>query len=268
MPTRSLLAIGVIFLAACTATESGSRTPGTPLPSASPSAAISPSTVASASAAASGTPTCVSSSDGPEVLCRLEAGTYRTVDFQPQLTYTVPSAGWGSLNRAAAPGNFHLFPPGALLSGFDQGTADDITVLTAVVAPGTCTGLPSATVAQTFDGLLQFLTTDPHVVVTNRHDASVGGWSGTVMDVAIADGDGCPDGVYADLMVGVSPSHGAFGTTPSLSSTRVYLLHNPGADTAFAILIDDAKNGGSDYGDGEDWFAPAQSVVDSFVIGP
>jgi hypothetical protein len=193
---------------------------------------------------------------------------YSTEFLKPGLTYTVPSAGWASLNREASPGNFHLFPPGGSLSGFNLGTSDDITMLSAAVPPGTCDGEPSTEFDQSFDGLVEFLKTDDSVVVSHPRDASVGGWDGTVMDIGFARSDGCPDGDYADLMVGVDPSHGAFGITPAMAGIRLYLLHNPATDTALAIMIDDAAGGGSDYGDGEDWYHAAKSVIDTFVFAP
>jgi len=210
----------------------------------------------------------MSSSEGPEIECPLEAGAYRTAGFHPELTYTVPSAGWSSLNRLAAPGNFHLFPPGGGMAGFNEGTTDDITVLSAVVPPGQCTGTPSSELAQTYDGLIEFLSTDDHIAVSDMKDVSVAGWAGKVMDIRFVQGDGCPDGSYADLMVGVAPSHGAFGITPGMAGVRLYLLRDPEKSTALAILVDDAANGGSDYGDADDWYNVADSVVDTFVFKP
>lgn len=115
---------------------------------------------------------------------------------------------------------------------------------------------------------MHFMRGNPHVVLTNIGNASVGGLKGVEMDVAYADGDGCPDGDYVDLMVGVDPSHGAFGVSPSEYALRAILLHVPGRDLPLAILIDDARNGGSDYGDGESWLDAAEGVIDTFVITP
>lgn len=259
MSARFVFASSAILLASCSPTaDLGSPTP------AGPSRTFESASPAGSPAAR----TCISSSDGPEVLCSLEAGTYSTEYLRPGLTYTVPSAGWGSLNREASPGNFHLFPPGASLAGFSLGTSDDITLLSAAVPPGTCNGQPSTEFEPTFDGLVAFLTNDDHVVVSNMQDASVGGWDGTVMDISYAEADGCPDGDFADLMVGVDPSHGAFGITPAMAGVRLYLLHNPSNATSLAILIDDAAGGGSDYGDGDDWYHAAKSVIDTFVFAP
>ena len=219
-----------------------------------------------ATTSSSGDRTCVSASDGPEVECQLKAGTYHTVGMRPNLRYTVPSPGWSSLNREVAPGNFHLFPPGGSMSGFEAGTTDDITIVTAVVPPGTCTGEPSPDFDHTFDGMVGFLTKNDHIAVSNRSDASVGGWDGTVMDIKFVKQDGCSDGIYADLMIGVDPAHGAFGITPEMAGVRLFLLHNPTSDLPLALLIDDAANGGSDYGDGSDWYDAAQSVIDTIIF--
>ena len=154
-----------------------------------------------------------------ERTCALEAGTYATEFFVPQVTYTVPSAGWESLNRQAAPGNFHLFPPGSgSIEGFDSGTTDAITILSAAVAPGRCTGEPSAEFEPTFDGVVEFLTTNPRLRIRDVRDASVGGLDGTVMDIAFGEPDGCDDGDYTDFLVGVSPSHGPFGINDSCAA--------------------------------------------------
>ena len=265
MSRRVLLAVGIVMVTAC----SSNPDIGSPVPVVSPTPIESAQALQSATATASpGSRTCVSSSEGPEVVCMLEAGTYRTEFLKPELTYTVPSAGWSSLNRQASPGNFHLFPPGGSLAGFDSGTTDDITMLSAVVAPGTCTGQPSSEVAPTFDGLVEFLTNNSHLAVSNMGPASVDGRDGTVMDITMAASDGCPDGEFVDMLVGVNPSHGPFGVTRAMAGVRLYLLHDPSASTALAIMIDDAAGGGSEYGDGEDWYAAAQSVIDSFVFSP
>jgi hypothetical protein len=245
-----------------TTTTSESSAPATTAPA--PTVAATP-----VHTNAAGIRTCVSSSEGMEFTCALEAGTYATEFFVPQVTYTVPSAGWASLNRQAAPGNFHLFPPGGgSIEAFDSGTTDAITILSAAVAPGTCTGEPSAKFEPTFDGLVEFLTTNPRLRIRDVRDASVGGLDGTVMDIAFGEPDGCDDGDYSDFLVGVSPSHGAFGINEQLRGVRLYLLRVEGSDAALAIEVDDAKDGGSDYGDGEDWFEPAQALIDTIVFGP
>jgi len=217
---------------------------------------------------AAGIRTCVSSSQGPERECPLEAGTYATEFFGPALTYTVPSAGWASLNREASPGNFHLFPPGSSMAGFNTGSGDVITVISSGVPPGTCTGAASTKFPGTYDGLLKFLTTNTHITVSGVKNASVGGLQGKVLDIAYAKSDGCVDGDYVDLYIGVGRSHGQFGIPPATASMRLFLLHVAGSDKALVVEIDDGKGGGSDYGDGDAWYSVAQRVVDSFVFTP
>ena len=221
-----------------------------------------------AATASSATRTCVSASEGPEVECELDAGTYSTVGMRPNLTYTVPSPGWSSLNREAAPGNFHLFPPGGSMAGFVDGTTDDITIVTAVVPPGTCTGKPSSDFDHTFDGMVEFLTMSDHIAASDLRDVSVGGWDGTVMDIGFVQQDGCSEGVFVDLMVGVDPAHGAFGITPGMAGVRLFLLRNPSSDMPLAVIVDDAANGGSVYGDNTDWYDIAESVIDTLVFAP
>ena len=263
----SLAAASTLFSAACSGGPGGTTSLTTE--AATPTASAAPTLVPTAVATnAAGIRTCVSSSQGPEEECRLDQGTYATEFMTPGLTYTVPSAGWASLNREAAPGNFHLFPPGGSMAGFSTGVTDDITLVSSVVAPGACTGTPSTTRPATFDGLVKFLTTDSHVVVSNIRDTSVGGLGGKVMDIAFKEGDGCHDGVYTDLMIGVDRSHGAFGVTPLTAGARLILLHVAASDKALAIMVDDARGGGSNYGDGAAWYTAAQGVIDTFVFTP
>jgi hypothetical protein len=187
----------------------------------------------------------------------------------PEVTYTVPSAGWASLNRAAAPGNFHLFPPGGGgIDAFNDGTTDAISIVSAAVPPGRCTGEPSTEHAPTYDGLLEFLTTNDRLDVSNVRDTSVGGLDGKAMDIVFKEPDGCVDGDYADFFVGVSPSHGAFGITPVMAGVRLLLLRVDAGDAALVIEVDDAKGGGSDYEDGAEWNAVAQALIDGIEFAP
>jgi hypothetical protein len=265
--------LGFVFAAALLVAACGGNPP-MQVPVVTPAAtepSVSPAPSPTASpfpTNAAGVRTCPSSSQGPEKPCPLESGTYATAFQTPALTYTVPSAGWGSLDREVSPGNFHLFPPGSSMAGFETGSGDVITVIASGVPPGMCTGAPSTKFPGTYDGLLEFLTTNPHITVTGVKSASVGGLDGKVLDIEFAKTDGCVDGVYVDLYVGVGRSHGQFGIPPATASMRLFLLHVAGNDEALVVEIDDGKGGGSDYGDGDDWYKVAQGVVDSFVFTP
>lgn len=247
-------------------TTAASMAPDATSIAATPQPTVAPTAVPTNAA---GIRTCPSSSQGPERQCFLgEASTYATAFQTPALTYTVPSAGWSSLDREVSPGNFHLFPPGSTMAGFETGRGDVITVIASGVPPGTCTGAPSTKFPGTYDGLLRFLTTNTHITVSNVKNASVGGLQGKVLDVAYAKSDGCVDGDYVDLYIGVDRSHGQFGIPPATASMRLFLLHVPGSEKALVIEIDDGKGGGSDYGDGDAWYAAAQGVIDSFAFTP
>ncbi len=222
-----------------------------PAPTTTPSEAVTP------------TPrTCPNNNGGAANVCLgpIDAGTYTTAHFTPTLTYTVP-AGWGNLEDLA--GNFLLLPPGATLYGVDAETSDYLGVYSSVVAAGHCTGRPSSTVARTFDGLVGWLQTDPALTVSNVHDATVGGLSGVSMDLAWnAGGDGCSDGVWADVYVGSFPSDLVHAVDPGYS-LRIYLLHS--GEATLAIEMADAPNGGSDIAD---WLPAAEDVVATFQFAP
>jgi hypothetical protein len=267
MPRARTFCMAALLFAACGggAAPTSSPAPITNPPAATEAPAPTPSPIATNAA---GVRTCVSSSEGPERPCPLTAGTWATEFQVPALTYTVPSDGWSSLNREVSPGNFHLFPPGSSMAGFNTGSGDVITVISSAVPPGTCTGAPSTKYPGTFDGLVSFLTADPSIKVSGVKDASVSGLKGKVVEIVFVKSDGCVDGVYADLYIGVDRSHGTFGIPPVTASMMLYLLRVPGNDKAMTIEIDDGKDGGSDYGDGEDWYKVAQQVVDSLVIEP
>jgi hypothetical protein len=189
----------------------------------------------------------------------IDAGTYRTRTLQPQLKYAVP-AGWS--NMEDLPGNFILLPPGSALSGVNPGTSDYLGVYSAVVAPGHCTGQPAADVKQTFDGLVDWLKSDPALGVSNVRKVSVGGLNGVVMDLLMKTpkGDGCSEGALADIYAGVPPSsliHSVITDT----TARVYLLRS--SRNTLAIEVADVPRG-SNY---KDWYSAADEVIKSFKFG-
>ena len=189
----------------------------------------------------------------------LDPGEYTTTMFEPTLTYSVPE-GWSNLEDLR--GNFLLLPPGGTLEGVNAGTSDYLGVYTSVVPPGHCNGEPSTTVPHTFDGLVKYLTSNEAIAVSNRHDVSVGGLSGVAMDLEMAGttGDGCPDGVWADIYVGTDPSRLVHSIIP-IQPVRLYLLHY--GSGVLAIELGDHISGGSDF---TDWYSAAAPVIDSFAF--
>jgi hypothetical protein len=191
---------------------------------------------------------------GNDCLGPVAAGTYTTQRFSPTLTYTVP-AGWSNLEDMA--GNFLLLPPGSKLEGVNTNVSDYLGVYSSVVAPAHCTGKYDPTVKGTLEGLVGWLKADPAITLTNVHDVTVGGLSGVAMDIALKnpDGDGCPEGHWADVYVGAYPTslvHAVDRDYP----IRIFLLRN--GERTLAIELADAPGGGSDYAD---WFAAADPVV-------
>ncbi len=235
MTSKVVAALSLLLLVSCSAQSS---TPVSQVTTTAPPVATSTSTAPSESPSPTGA-SCPNVFDGGTCLGAIDAGRYQTQTLEPQLTYAVP-AGWD--NMEDLPGNFLLLPPGSKLSGVNPGTSDYLGVYSSVVAPGLCTGQPAADVAQTFDGLVGFLKSDPHLGVSNVRNVSVGALKGVVMDLVMKSpkGDGCSDGVWADIYVGFSPSslvHSAIAN----SRTRVYLLRN-GSDT-LAIEVADVPRG-------------------------
>jgi hypothetical protein len=253
----------LLLVAACASTGSptpsaGATVTASPPDSATPSAAASaPSATSATSSPTAAVVSCPNPEGGPRNHCLgpLTAGTYQTSMFQLPLTYTVP-AGWGNLEDL--PGNFLLLPVDATLAGVNPGTSDYLGVYTSVAAAGHCTGTPSTSVPATWQGLVDWLAADPALAVTNRKSVTVAGLKGEVMDVAMKDpkGDGCPDGIYADVYVGVGNTSLVHGVVTGYRM-RIYLLQH-GSDT---LAIEIANAPGGYYAD---WPSFADGVVATF----
>jgi hypothetical protein len=255
----------VVLVASCA--SGGGASPSTRASvaaSTAPSAAPSSSTVPSTNPSTTPVPTvggCPNREDGIFNTCLgwVTTGTYQTKTFHPSLTYLLPP-GWGNLEDL--PGNFLLLPVDATLAGVDAGTSDYLGVYASVAAASPCTGKPSTTVPQTWQGLIDWLTSDPALDVTNLKAVTVLGLQGDVMDIAMKNqqGDECSDGAYADVYVGVGQSSLVHSVGPNIP-LRIYLLKH-GADT-LAIEIQDAPGGY--YGD---WPTTAAGVIAKFQIAP
>lgn len=191
----------------------------------------------------------------------IAAGTYTTNVFKPTLTYSVPD-GWANLEDLA--GNFLLLPPGSQLNGVDTNESDYLGVYSSVAAPSLCTDAASTTVAHTYEALLDHTVNNPLLKVTNVHDVTIGGLTGTQMDLRMRPGvgDGCADGVWVDIYVGLRPSSLVHSALPGMSM-RLALLRN--GDATLAVEITDIDQGGSDI---KDWFTAANDVAQTFMFAP
>lgn len=190
-------------------------------------ATVSPAISAPSTDAPSATPACPNPGGGV-CLGPLEAGTYSTQTFEPQLTYSVP-AGWD--NEEDLPGNFLLLPPGSDLDGVDAGTSDYLGVYSHVAPDPACQPASgerfegAKAVATCIAGREDLVTTEPEPV-------EIGGLSGYVLDVKLSRAT--TGGT--SLIAGISPSSLEHGVIPGLT-IRLYLLDSHG--TALAIEVDD-----------------------------
>jgi hypothetical protein len=232
----------VLTLAGCsTAGSSSASTSPTP----APTSATSPSSTTS--------PPICPNPDGGSCLGPLQAGTYHTVVFHPQITYTVP-AGWG--NYEDTPGNFLLVPPGGSLAGVNPGTSDYLGVYSGVAAETQeCTGeLPARSVGIAPGQIAAYWARLPSIKMTSPRAVTVGGLSGVVVDIVanLAHKAFCSDPSsswgYQPLLVGVGPASLEHGLGKGLS-LRVYLLtwstsaQGQKTTSTIAIEIDDLHGG-------------------------
>ena len=198
-------------------------------------------------ASASSRPECTNP-EGGVCLNTVKAGTYTTVEFTPQLTYSVPDD-WQNLEDT--PGNFLLVAPGYSLEGVNAGGSDFIGVYTSVKAENRkCdteeeAGSDQPGVAHTPQAMASDFQKRPGLVTTQPKPVSIGGLTGLVMDLRLAPGwtgtcfyaNGQP---VVQLIGGVPPSGLDHPIVPGLTM-RLYLLQR--ADTTLAVEIEDFADG-------------------------
>jgi hypothetical protein len=215
---------------------------------------VSPTDTSSVSASPSATPRPLCPGiNGGECLGNVQPGTYHTVTFHPEITYTVP-AGWA--NFEDLPGNFLLIPPGGDAAGVNPGTSDFLGIYSGIAAEKLeCTGEESAPgVAMEPAAIAAYWATLPSIKVTSTRPATIGGLSGVVVDMVpnLAHAGFCSDDTsswgYEPLIVGVGPADLEHGMIKNLS-LRVYLLQwttsaaGQTVKSVVAIEIDDLHGG-------------------------
>jgi hypothetical protein len=224
--------------------SSAAPSPSSPRTSAQsgPSSSAAAGSPATSAAPANGCPNV----DGGACRGTLPAGTYHTIEFSPQISYTLPK-GWGELEDT--PGNFLLIPPGGALAGVDPGTSDYVGVYSGIAAGSSdCAtsgaapevGTTPAKIAAHWANLSTVTATKPRTV-------TVGGLHGLVLDLTPnLSAKACKEPTsaygYQSLLVGVGPASLDHGLIKGLH-LRVYLLTEPD-DSTLAIEIDDVHGGG------------------------
>jgi hypothetical protein len=125
-------------------------------------------------------------SEGGACLGELEAGTYETVKFDPQLTYAV-AEGWQ--NFEDTPGNFLLVPPGFDLLGVNSGASDFIGVYSTIVAASLECSVPELAerpqpgVGTSPEEIAAEFQARPGLIVSNPETTSIRGRDGLVLDI-------------------------------------------------------------------------------------
>jgi len=171
--------------------------------------------------------------------CRgvLRAGTYRTVSFEPRLSYTVP-AGWANYEDNL--GNFNLASPGVSLSDAEN-AVNIILVWTAVQAAAmNCNGTSDPNATESAKGLAQWLAHHRGLIATQPRPVAIGGLQGYVLSVHPAPRGGirCGGGSNVPLFNGFGNTGGQFwlGGPSSSDHALVYLLTF--RDLPLAIIAD------------------------------
>jgi len=181
-------------------------------------------------------------SEGGKCLGKLKAGTYKTVVFQPKLTYTVP-AGW--TNFEDTPGNFLLVPARGDLLGVNAGTSEFIGIYTSVAAEArSCNPRPASGIATHPATIASWIRRQKGLVSKPARTVAIGGLKGVSIDVMLGRGAGlhCPGYAppYFPLLYGLSPSGLDHGMIPGLT-WRLYLLSFRSG--TLAIEVNDLAHG-------------------------
>jgi hypothetical protein len=232
--------VAAAALALLTACGSGSSSEPTAAPA---------GTSASGEPSSEGTRPPCPNPEGQFCLGKLDAGTYSTVQFQPGITYTVPSE-WSNFEDMA--GNFLLVPPTGNLKGVDAATSDFIGVYRSVVAhANTCPSTPAPGVGTSPAAIMKWFQRDPAFRASPPQPVTIGGLSGFVTTLRMAPSwkKTCPYShgqPIAPLIVGSSSTFLDHNLIPG-QATRLYLLESTtqeGAPAALAIEVVDIKDGG------------------------
>jgi hypothetical protein len=203
-------------------------------------------------ACGSSSPTAAPASPLPSAL---PAGTYTSQSFQPAVTFTLPD-GWTKPVDSAS--YLELRPVGSDVTGIflfrdAQAMSQD---------PG-CPDTPEPGVGATSSELAAWIRERPGLLVSEPRLASVGGLSGTGLDLGIASGwsESCPfaNGIPTVPLI-VSPEAGYRWVIAGGERLRLFILDVPGGGTVI-VDIDDFEGTSIDA-----LIAQATPIVNSFVF--
>jgi hypothetical protein len=237
--TRAFVVIGLLLAGCGTSggpSPAGSIAPtesvGTPIVNASPSAASLPT--ASLRPIAIPRPTDLpidgTCRDNHPCLGLLPAGSHHTQFFSPGFAFTIASGTWENLADEA--GAFHIV-------SIDR--PDDAIAFFRQPWPTKPTGVRAAGVASTVTAITDWLATNSALEATKPQPVTIGGLSGTQIDLALAPGaenadPTCPVQVCVNLFIGRSATWAWDWGFAGPERQRLYLLEAP--DTVVAIFVD------------------------------
>jgi hypothetical protein len=196
-------------------------------------------------------PTCPS--QGNTCIGPLSPGPHTSISLRPGLRYTVP-AGWR--NDADRPTSFELRP-----DGFRNGGLFLFRDVTVASQDEACTRVPEPDVGRTADEFVAWLVAREGLVVTRPVPVSVGGLSGQMVDVSLAQDwtFSCPfaQGIPSiPLFTSLDPG-GVYWAIAGSERMRLYVLR---VDDGI-LLIDIDAFIGADF---PELLAQAAPVVQSF----
>ncbi len=251
---RCAAAVLVVAVVSAACSSSSGGTSGTEVSSPQSSSHTAASSSSSAAPMKPTGPALCPNVEGGSCLGDLFAGTeYATQVFHPQLTYSVPIAGWS--NYEDTPGNFLLVPPQNDLPGVNAGTSDFLGVYTAIspsriVEPEGCSTelLPDAGASP--EAMASWFQQQPDLDATQPAPVQIDGLQGVVIDLRskpAADQSFCIiDGKQIDvagLFSGVPPSSLDHAVIPGMTM-RLYLLAFGGK--VLGIELDDIDSAPGD----------------------
>ena len=185
----------------------------------------------------------------------LPAGTYTSASFQPAVTFTLPDGWTKPLDSAAY---LELRPAGSDVTGIflfrdAQAASQDPA----------CPATPEPGVGRTSSELAAWIRERPGLLVSDPRLASVGGLSGTGLDLGIVAGwtVSCPfaDGIPTVPLI-TNPEAGYNWVVAGGERLRMFILDVPGGGTVI-VDIDDFTGSSIDA-----LIAEAMPIVNSFVF--
>ncbi len=208
----------------------------TPTPSAGSSAISQPTAAPSAVTEVVCTPNAGDACVGP-----LAAGTHTSVLFAPQITFEVP-AGWG--NHADSAAEYVLFAPGGKPKASEFGALDWIAFEANVtLTPEGCDPQSPFDASKSATDIAAWMAGRSNLTTTSPRPVSVGGLTGLVLDVRLADNAPveCLPLPGVLLVHGLPPSNGYDQAILAGTAMRFYFFDH--GDDVLMIEIDDVSGG-------------------------